>query len=142
MITFDLEGIKKIIPHREPFIFVDRVIENQALVKTVAEKDIHLNEFWVPGHFPNHPVFPGVLIIEAFAQTGAICVLTSPLYSGKIGYFSSIQEVKFKRKVLPGETLRFQVHFLHQRAGFFFLEGEAYVGDDLACTAKFSVAVG
>jgi 3-hydroxyacyl-[acyl-carrier-protein] dehydratase len=137
-----LAEIKAIIPHREPFILIDRVLDNQPLISTTAERDVHADEFWVKGHFPNNPVMPGVLIVEALAQTGAVCVLTYPAFAGKIGYFSSIQEVKFKRKVVPGDTLRFQVKFLNQRAGFFFLEGEAYVGDQLACLAKFSVAVG
>jgi 3-hydroxyacyl-[acyl-carrier-protein] dehydratase len=139
---FNLDKIKTIIPHREPFIMIDRVIDNQPMVSAVSEKDISASAFWVPGHFPNNPVFPGVLIVEAFAQTGAVCVLTAPTYIGKIGYFSSIQEVKFKRLVVPGDTLRLQVTFLHSKVGFFFFEGQAYVGDQLACLAKFSVAVG
>jgi 3-hydroxyacyl-[acyl-carrier-protein] dehydratase len=80
--------------------------------------------------------------VEAFAQTGAVCVLTAPTYIGKIGYFSSIQEAKFKRLVVPGDTLRLHVTLLHSKVGFFFFEGQAYVGDQLACLAKFSVAVG
>jgi 3-hydroxyacyl-[acyl-carrier-protein] dehydratase len=139
---FDLKKIKNIIPHREPFIMIDRVVDNQPLVSTISEKDILSSAFWVPGHFPNNPVFPGVLIVEAFAQTGAVCILTAPAYIGKIGYFSSIQEVKFKRLVVPGETLRLHVTFLHSKVGFFFFEGQAYVKDQLACIAKFSVAVG
>jgi 3-hydroxyacyl-[acyl-carrier-protein] dehydratase len=139
---FNLDKIKTIIPHREPFIMIDRVIDNQPMVAATSEKDILSNAFWVPGHFPNNPVFPGVLIVEAFAQTGAVCVLTAPTYIGKIGYFSAIQEVKFKRLVVPGDTLRLHVKFLHSKVGFFFFEGQAYVGDQLACLAKFSVAVG
>ena len=139
---FNLDQIKAIIPHREPFIMIDRVIDNHPLVSAVSEKDILSSAFWVPGHFPGKPVFPGVLIVEAFAQTGAVCVLTAPTYIGKIGYFSSIQEVKFKRLVVPGETLRLHVTILHYKVGFFFFEGQAYVGDQLACIAKFSVAVG
>ena len=139
---FNLDKIKTIIPHREPFIMIDRILENQPLVSAVSEKDILSSAFWVPGHFPKNPVFPGVLIVEAFAQTGAVCVLTAPTYIGKIGYFSSIQEVKFKRLVVPGETLRLHVTLLLRKVGFFFFEGQAYVGDQLACLAKFSVAVG
>jgi 3-hydroxyacyl-[acyl-carrier-protein] dehydratase len=139
---FNLDQIKAIIPHREPFIMIDRVTDNHPLVSAVSEKDILSSDFWVPGHFPGNPVFPGVLIVEAFAQTGAVCVLTAPTYIGKIGYFSSIQEVKFKRLVVPGDTLRLQVNLLHSKVGFFFFEGQAYVGDQLACIAKFSVAVG
>jgi 3-hydroxyacyl-[acyl-carrier-protein] dehydratase len=139
---FNLDKIKTIIPHREPFIMIDRILENQPLVSAVSEKDILSSVFWVPGHFPKNPIFPGVLIVEAFAQTGAVCVLTAPTYIGKIGYFSSIQEAKFKRLVVPGDTLRLHVTLLHSKVGFFFFEGQAYVGDQLACLAKFSVAVG
>ncbi len=139
---FTLDQIKAIIPHREPFIFVDRVLNNESLVSTTAEKYVTFEEFWIPGHFPSEPVMPGVIIVEALAQTAAINILTAPLYAGHIGYFSSIQEVKFKRKVVPGDILKFVVTYLTGRAGFFFFEGEAYVGDQLACTAKFSVAVG
>jgi 3-hydroxyacyl-[acyl-carrier-protein] dehydratase len=139
---YNLDQIKQIIPHREPFILVDRVIDNVPLVSTTAEKDIRKNDFWVPGHFPNNPVLPGVLTVEAMAQTGAICILTAPQYKGKIGYFSSIQEAKFRRRVTPGETLIIKVKFLNSKVGFFFLEGEAYVGNELVCLAKFSVAVG
>jgi 3-hydroxyacyl-[acyl-carrier-protein] dehydratase len=138
---FDLKKIKTIIPHREPFILIDRVTHNEFLKHTIAEKDIHPNEFWVPGHFPNNPVFPGVLMVEAFAQTGAICILTAPQYIGRIGYFSSIQEVKFKRRVVPGDTLRLEVKLTSSKVGFFFFDGEAFVGDQLVCLAKFSVAV-
>jgi 3-hydroxyacyl-[acyl-carrier-protein] dehydratase len=138
----NLEQIKSYIPHREPFIMIDRILDNLPLVSAISEKDILSTAFWVPGHFPNNPVFPGVLIVEAFAQTGAVCILTAPEYIGKIGYFSSIQEVKFKRLVVPGDTLRLHVTLLHSKVGFFFFEGQAYVGNQLACLAKFSVAVG
>jgi 3-hydroxyacyl-[acyl-carrier-protein] dehydratase len=138
----NLDKIKTILPHREPFIMIDRVLENHPLVSAISEKDILSSAFWVPGHFPNNPVFPGVLIVEAFAQTGAVCILTSPAYIGKIGYFSSIQEVKFKRLVVPGETLKLHVTLIHSKVGFFFFEGQAYVGNQLTCLAKFSVAVG
>ncbi len=138
----DLNAIKDVIPHREPFILIDRVIHNISLQSTTAEKFVTLNEFWIPGHFPNNPVMPGVLIVEALAQTAAVNILTSPLYQHKIGYFSSIEEARFKRRVLPGETLRLVATFKSSRSGFFFFDGEAYVGDQLACKASFSVVVG
>jgi 3-hydroxyacyl-[acyl-carrier-protein] dehydratase len=138
----DLNEIKKIIPHREPFILIDRVLSNEPLVTTTAEKHILTTEFWVPGHFPGRPIFPGVLMIEALAQTGAICILTAPAYLGRMGYFSSIQEAKFKRLVVPGDILKLQVKYLNMKAGFFFFEGEAWVGEQIVCSAKFSVVVG
>jgi 3-hydroxyacyl-[acyl-carrier-protein] dehydratase len=138
----DLAAIKKIIPHREPFILIDRIIHNESLVLTTAEKFVSQTEFWIPGHFPNNPVMPGVLIVEALAQTAAVNILSSPIYQDKIGYFSSIQEARFKRRVKPGDTLVLHAKFLSTRSGFFFFEGEAYIGDQLACTASFSVAVG
>ncbi len=137
----DLEQIKAIIPHRDPFILIDRITVNESLKETIAEKDVNENEFWVPGHFPGHPVMPGVLMVEAMAQTGAVNILTLPQYQGKIGYFSSIQDVKFKRKVVPGDTLIIKAKYLSQRAAFFFFEGEAFVNQDLVCVARFSVAV-
>ncbi len=137
----NLDQIKAIIPHREPFILIDRITVNESLVQTIAQKDVKDDEFWVPGHFPGQPVMPGVLMVEAMAQTGAVNILTLPQYEGKIGYFSSIQEVKFKRKVVPGDTLTIKATYLSQRAAFFFFEGEAFVNDQIVCVAKFSVAV-
>lgn len=140
--VFDLNQIKAIIPHREPFIMIDHVLINSPLVHATAEKRVDANEFWVPGHFPNNPVLPGVLIVEALAQTAAICILTAPIYQGRIGYFSSIQEVKFKKRVIPGDRLILKVTFLSMKVGFFFFEGEATVNDQVVCSARFSVAVG
>lgn len=137
----NLDAIKDILPHREPFILIDRITHNESLHETIAELDVKEDAFWVPGHFPGHPVMPGVLIVEAMAQTGAVNILTLPQYEGKIGYFSSIQEVKFKRKVVPGDRLVIKAIYGNQRAAFFFFEGEAYVNDELVCSARFSVAV-
>jgi 3-hydroxyacyl-[acyl-carrier-protein] dehydratase len=139
--TYSLDAIKAIIPHREPFILIDRITENVSLNFTVSEHDVRESAFWVPGHFPGNPVMPGVLMVEAMAQTGAVNILTMPEYNGKIGYFSSIQDVKFKRKVVPGDILVIKATYLSQRAAFFFFEGEAFVNDQLVCSARFSVAV-
>ena len=139
--TYSLDAIKAIIPHREPFILIDRITENLSLSHTISEHDVRDNAFWVPGHFPSNPVMPGVLIVEAMAQTGAVNILTMPEYKGKIGYFSSIQDVKFKQKVVPGDILVIKATYLSQRAAFFFFEGEAFVNHQLVCSARFSVAV-
>lgn len=139
--TYSFEQIKTIIPHREPFILIDRITENESLVHTISEHDVRPDAFWVPGHFPGNPVMPGVLMVEAMAQTGAVNILTMPEYKGKIGYFSSIQDVKFKRKVVPGDTVVIKATYLSQRAIFFFFEGEAFVNNELVCSARFSVAV-
>ena len=120
--TYSFEQIKTIIPHREPFILIDRITENESLVHTFSEHDVRPDAFWVPGHFPGNPVMPGVLMVEAMAQTGAVNILTMPEYKGKIGYFSSIQDVKFKRKVVPGDTVVIKATYLSQRAIFFFFE--------------------
>jgi 3-hydroxyacyl-[acyl-carrier-protein] dehydratase len=138
----NLDTIKSIIPHRDPFILIESITYNESLKTTTATKLVRMTDFWVPGHFPGEPLMPGVLIVEALAQTAAINVLTNDAYQGKIGYFASIQEARFKRKVIPGDALVLTVNFLHTRSGFFFYEGTAYVNDVVVCQALFSVAVG
>jgi 3-hydroxyacyl-[acyl-carrier-protein] dehydratase len=138
----NLEAIKSIIPHRDPFILIESITHNESLKTTTATKLVRMSDFWVPGHFPGEPLMPGVLIVEALAQTAAINVLTNEIYKGKIGYFASIQEARFKRKVIPGDALVLTVNFLHARSGFFFFEGTASVNDLIVCQASFSVAVG
>jgi 3-hydroxyacyl-[acyl-carrier-protein] dehydratase len=138
----DIEAIKSIIPHRDPFILIENIIENEPLNHTTSTKLVRSTDFWVPGHFPQEPLMPGVLIVEALAQTAAINVLTHETYKGSIGYFASIEETRFKRKVVPGDLLTMTVTFHHERRGFFFFDGTATVNGTVVCQTSFSLAIG
>ena len=131
------EQIKEIIPHRDPFLLIDRVLDLVPGKTTIGEKDVKIDEYYFKGHFPQEPVMPGVRIIESIAQTGAITLLTIPGNEGKMVYFGGLKKAKFKRKVVPGDTLRLEVELdkVKERFGTGF--GKAYVGDELACEAEF-----
>lgn len=131
------EDIKKIIPHRPPFLLVDRVLDIVPGKKATAEKSVTDKEFFFPGHFPQEFVMPGVLIIESLAQTGAIILLSQPENKGKIVYFVGLKHAKFRRKVVPGDTLRLEVELGRMKTRFGVGYGRAYVGDELACEAEF-----
>ena len=101
----DRAAIEAIIPHRDPFLLVDRVLDMEAGMSATAELDVRETAFWVAGHFPGYPVMPGVLIVEELAQTGAVALLSLPENRGKLALFAGIDDVRFKRIVRPGETL-------------------------------------
>lgn len=130
------EQIKEIIPHREPFLLVDEVLEMEAGKSITAIKYVKEEEYYFQGHFPERKVMPGVLQVEALAQAGAIAVLSLPENKGKLAFFGSIKEAKFKHQVVPGDTLTLKVTFekLRSRAGTG--KAEAYVGDKLACRCE------
>ena len=130
------EQIKEIIPHREPFLLVDEVLELEAGKSITAVKYVKEEEYYFQGHFPERKVMPGVLQVEALAQAGAIAVLSMPEHKGKLAFFGSIKEAKFKQQVVPGDTLTLHVQFekLRSRAGTG--KAEAYVGDKLACRCE------
>lgn len=130
------EQIKEIIPHREPFLLVDEVLEMEAGKSITAVKYVKEEEYYFQGHFPERKVMPGVLQVEALAQAGAIAVLSMPEHRGKLAFFGSIKEAKFKQQVVPGDTLTLHVQFekLRSRAGTG--KAEAYVGDKLACRCE------
>ena len=130
------EQIKEIIPHREPFLLVDEVLEMEAGKSITAVKYVREDEYYFQGHFPERKVMPGVLEVEALAQAGAIAVLSLPENRGKLAFFGSIKEAKFKHQVVPGDTLTLKVHFekLRSRAGTG--KAEAYVGEHLACKCE------
>ncbi len=138
----NLEQIKQIIPHRDPFLFVDEVLEYVPLKTGVGLKHVREDEFYFKGHFPDFPVMPGVLITESLAQMGAIVLLSDPAYAGKLVFFTGIEKAKFRRKVLPGETLRLEVEITRMRGRFGFGSAVAKVGDEIACEATFSFSVG
>ena len=136
------EDIKKIIPHREPFLLVDEVLELEPGKSITAVKHVSPAEYYFQGHFPQEPVMPGVLIVETLAQAGAIAVLSMEDHKGKTAYFGGIKEAKFKRKVVPGDDLILKVTMdkLRSRAGTGSCE--AYVGDELACKCQVLFMLG
>ena len=137
----DINQIKEILPHRYPFLLIDRVISIDGN-KIVAIKNVTANENYFHGHFPIEPVMPGVLIIEALAQTGAVAILSKDEFKGKIAYFAGIDKAKFRRKVVPGDTLRLEVELtkLRGRAGVGY--GIAYVDDKKVCEGELTFMVG
>jgi 3-hydroxyacyl-[acyl-carrier-protein] dehydratase len=138
----DRDQIKAIIPHREPFLLVDRILDYEPGVRAVGELDVTADMFWVPGHFPEYAVMPGVLIIEACAQVGAVSLLSLPENQGRIAFFGGIDKARFKRQVVPGETLRLECEITKRRGPIGFGSAKALVGDALACSADLMFAIG
>ena len=120
-----IKEIQEILPHRYPFLLIDKVEELVEGQKVVAYKNVTMNEYFFQGHFPQEPVMPGVLIIEALAQAGAVAILMMEKYRGKIAYFTAINNAKFRRKVVPGDTLRLEVEIIK-------IKGPAGIGKAVA----------
>lgn len=134
--------IQEIIPHRHPFLLVDRVIELEAGVKAVGIKNVTASDYFFQGHFPEEHVMPGVLMIEALAQVGAVAILSLEENKGKIAYFGGIKKAKFKRKVIPGDTLRLETKITKSRGSIGYGTARAYVGEEIAVEAELTFAVG
>ncbi len=134
--------IQEIIPHRYPFMLVDRVIELEEGVKATGIKNVTANESFFQGHFPSEHVMPGVLIIEALAQVGAIAILKKEENKGKIAYFASINNCKFRRKVIPGDTLTLSIEIVKSRSNFGVGKAIATVDGAVACEAELSFMIG
>ncbi len=138
MSTLNREQIKEIIPHRDPFLFLDEVTELEPGVRAVALKHVSGDEYFFQGHFPGNPIMPGVLQIEALAQAGAVAALSLPENRGKLVLFAGIDGVRFKRMVLPGETLTLAVEMTRMRGQIGKGEARASVDGDLACKATLT----
>lgn len=136
-----IQQIMQIIPHRPPFLLVDRIIELEAGVRAVGEKLVTMNEPQFLGHFPGNPIMPGVLIVEALAQTGAVALLSMPEHEGKLVLFAGIDGVRFKRIVRPGDTIRLEVTLDKLRRGIGKGSARADVDGQLACEANLLFAV-
>ena len=137
----DRTAIEAIIPHRDPFLLVDRVLEFEPGVSAVGELDVRETAFWVPGHFPAYAVMPGVLIVEALAQCGAVALLSLPDNHGKLAFFAGIDRVRFKRQVVPGDTLRLECTITRTRGPIGFGEAKASVGGELAVSGELMFAI-
>lgn len=138
----NIKEIMEIIPHRYPFLLIDQVDNLVPGVKATGYKNVTMNEHFFQGHFPTEPVMPGVLIIEALAQVGAVSILSLDANKGKIAYFGAINNCKFKQKVVPGDRLRLEVEIVKQKGPVGVGEAKAYVGDKLAASAELTFFVG
>lgn len=142
MTRLSREQIKEIIPHRDPFLFLDEVTELVPGERVVAVKEVRADEPHFQGHFPGRPIMPGVLIVEALAQAGAVAALSLPENRGKLALFAGIDGVRFKRMVVPGDTLRLEVEMTRMRGPVGIAEAKAFVGGDIACRAELKFALG
>jgi 3-hydroxyacyl-[acyl-carrier-protein] dehydratase len=138
----NIEEIQKILPHRPPFLLLDRVEELEPGIRAIGRKCVSMNEPFFQGHFPGKAVMPGVLILEALAQTGALCMLSVPGNEGKIVFFGGIDKVKFKRQVYPGDVLTLEVEITKSKGSFGVGTAKAYVEGKLAVEAVLTFAIG
>ena len=132
MTTLDRDGIKALIPHREPFLLIDRITELEPGVRAVGEHDFDGTEWYQPGHFPGNPIVPGVILVESMAQVATVMAMAMPEYRDGLGLFAGIEEMRFKRMVKPGDTGRFEAAIDKMRRGFARVNVKTYVGDELA----------
>ena len=140
-VVLDRDAITALLPHREPFLLVDEVVELEPGVRCVARRTLRPDEWWFAGHFPGNPVMPGVLIVEALAQTGAIAALSQPQNAGKLVLFGGIDKVRFKRVVRPGDTLELKVEVTAMRAGVGRGTVLASVDGQVACRGELMFAL-
>ena len=134
----DIQKIMQLLPHRYPFLLVDRVTEVIPGKELTGYKNISINEPFFQGHFPQEPVMPGVLILEALAQATAVGLAVREGLSGGVGYFAAIDDAKFKRKVVPGDQLRLTGTILLFRRGLCKVDAKAFVGDELAAEGQLT----
>lgn len=137
----DVQKIKEIIPHRYPFLLVDKVTEMEEGKRVVGLKNVSANEPFFEGHFPEYPVMPGVLILEALAQVGAIAVLDMEENKGKIGFLAGVDKCRFKKEVKPGDQLQLEVEILRMKGPIGKGKGIAKVEGKVACEAEITFAI-
>ena len=138
----DIKEIMSKIPHRPPFLLIDRVEEIVEGEKIVAIKNVTMNEPFFVGHYPGEPVMPGVLIVEAMAQAGAVAILSMDQFKGKTPYFGAIDKAKFRKKVVPGDCLKLEVTFTKLRGNAGIGKGIAYVDGKKAAEAELTFMIG
>ena len=140
---YNSNQIQQIIPHRYPFLLVDQIESiNENETSIIGRKCVTANEMHFLGHFPDKHVMPGVLIVEALAQTGCVLLLSKEENKGKIGYFAGINKMRFKKQVIPGDILELKVTLTKQRAGIYFADVCASVNNQIACQGEIMCAIG
>lgn len=137
-----VKEIGEIIPHRHPFLLVDKIIELEPGKRAVGKKCITFDEYFFRGHYPGEPVMPGVLMIEALAQVGAVCILSCDEYKGKTPYFGGINKAKFRNKVVPGDVLTLEVELIKVKGPVGVGKATAYVDDKVAVSAELTFMIG
>jgi 3-hydroxyacyl-[acyl-carrier-protein] dehydratase len=138
----DIKEIQKILPHRYPFLLIDKIESVEPGVRAIGYKNVTMNEYFFQGHFPEEPVMPGVLIIEALAQVGAVAILSMEQNKGKIAYFGGIDKARFKKKVVPGDVLRLEVEIIKMKGPAGIGKAIATVDGKKACEAEIVFMVG
>lgn len=141
MMVLDINAIQEILPHRPPMLLVDRIIEIEPFVSAIGIKNVTMNEYFFAGHFPGNHVMPGVLILEAMAQVGGIAMLYPKEHRGKIAYFGGMENVKFKRPIVPGDQMVMKAELLKVRGDFGRLLAKTFVDDKLAAQGEFLFAL-
>jgi 3-hydroxyacyl-[acyl-carrier-protein] dehydratase len=140
--TMDIKEIIRLLPHRYPFLLVDRILEGEKRKSMVGLKNVSMNEFFFQGHFPSEPIMPGVLILEGMAQVGGILAFYSipEMIGEKLIYFAGIDKVRFRRPVVPGDQLIYEMVVLKQKGKIWKMEGKAKVDNEVVAEAEFMAA--
>lgn len=137
----NIDQIKELIPHRYPFLLVDKIIELDMGKKAIGIKNVTVNEPFFQGHFPDYPIMPGVLIIEAMAQVGCVAMMSVEENRGKLGVFAGIDKARFKKEVRPGDTLKMEVEMISIRRNIGKAIAKAFIENDLVCSGELMFAL-
>ncbi len=142
MSLYTAKEIMEILPHRAPFLLIDTIEALEPGVRAVGTKCVSMNEPYFQGHFPGNPVMPGVLIMEALAQVGAVAILSQPEWKGRTAYFAGIDKARFKQKVIPGDVLTLEMEIIKVKGPIGIGKAVAKVGDKVAAQAELTFAIG